>query len=178
MLVYLLISGILKWDGKLATSAPSKSSQLIAPSETLICLILCSSLSIRACAAFKVWMGATTGSRVASVWLWCRVWNRLTEWRRWWLRRVILCAILRRGLLPIYPLVEADYSLLNWSHDCDKLVNSDDLGVHISLIYSLVWLILYSCQPASNSSPRRRIQTRHQNYSYKHRNIGWDVVQG
>ena len=69
MPIYLLISGILKWDGKLATGAPSKSFQLIAPSKTLICLIFCSSLSIRAFASFEVWMGAMTRSGVASIWL-------------------------------------------------------------------------------------------------------------
>ena len=66
-----------------------------------------------------------------------KVWNRLTEWKRWWYYRVILCTILIRdllGLLPIYLLVEVGYSLLNRSHCRSELVNGNYLGVHVSLI--------------------------------------------
>ena len=38
------------------------------------------------------------------------------------------------GLLPIYPLAEASYSLLNRSYGCNKLVNGKYLWVYISLI--------------------------------------------
>ena len=177
MLVYLSISSILKWDGKLATVAPSKSSQLIAPSETLICLILCSSLSIRACASSKAWMGAMTGSGVASAWL-CKTYNARcgTNWLSGGGGGAVesYYALSWGGTcgayLRIYPLAEAGYSLLNWSHGRDKLIHSDYLGVYISPIYSLVWLIWYSGQLASNSSARRRIQIGHQKYSYKHGN--------
>ena len=67
MSVYLSISSILNKVGKLATDAPSKSSQLIAPSEILICLILCLSLSKWACTSSKAEMGATTGSGITLV---------------------------------------------------------------------------------------------------------------
>ena len=106
--------------------------------------------------------------------LW-RVWNLLIEWRWWWYCRVILCAILRRdllGLLPIYPLAEAGSSLLNRSHGHDKLVNNDYLWVHISLIYSLVWLIWCSSQLASNPIPWRRIQIGHENTPINRETLG------
>ena len=81
MLLYLSISSILNWVDKLAIGAPSKSSQLIAPSEILICLILCSSPSILVCASFEAKMGATTASRVALVWL-CKTYSARcgTDW--------------------------------------------------------------------------------------------------
>ena len=69
MHVYLSIYGILNWACKLATGAPSKSSQLMTPSEILIYLSLYSSLSIRACVSSKARMGAMIGSGVALVWL-------------------------------------------------------------------------------------------------------------
>ena len=72
MLVYLSISSILNLAGKLATSAPSKSFQVIAPSEVLNCLNLCSSLSMRECRSSKVGVGTVTGGGGTSVWL-CRV---------------------------------------------------------------------------------------------------------
>ena len=43
--IYHSISGILNLAGRLATGSPSKSSHPIPPSDTLICLIFCSSLS-------------------------------------------------------------------------------------------------------------------------------------
>ena len=54
MPVYLSIVGILNLVGKLATGAPSKSSQVIAPSEVLNCLNLYSNLSIRACGSSEI----------------------------------------------------------------------------------------------------------------------------
>ena len=38
------------------------------------------------------------------------------------------------GLLPIYPLAKASYSLLDQSHGCSKLVNGNYLRIHIPLI--------------------------------------------
>ena len=54
MLVYLSISSILNLVGKLATGAPSKSSQVIALSEVVNYLNLYSSLSMRACGSSEV----------------------------------------------------------------------------------------------------------------------------
>ena len=146
--VYHSIFGILNLAGKLATGAPSKSSQVTALSEVLNYLNLCSSLSIRACVSFEVRVGIVTRwggnlnltmqSERYGLWWW------LIGWRGWWRCRVVLGAILRQdllGLLPIYPPVEASYSLLNQSHGRNKLVNGNYLWVHISLIWSLVWLV-------------------------------------
>ena len=72
MLAYLWISSILNLFSKLNTSAPSKSSQIVAPSEALIYLNLCSSLSIRACGSSEVRIGNATGGETTSVWL-CKV---------------------------------------------------------------------------------------------------------
>ena len=67
MLLYLSISGILNLAKKLVTSAPSKSSQGIAPFEALICLNLYSSLSIRACGLSEVGVGTVTRGEATSV---------------------------------------------------------------------------------------------------------------
>ena len=72
MLVYLSILGIINLVGKLATSAPSKSSQVITLCEALICLNLCSSLSIHACGSSKVRIGNVTEGETTSIWL-CKV---------------------------------------------------------------------------------------------------------
>ena len=55
--VYLLISGILNLVGKLVIGAPSKSSQVMAPSKVLICLIFCLSLSIQTYGSSEVGVG-------------------------------------------------------------------------------------------------------------------------
>ena len=100
MPIYLSISGILNWVGKLATGASSKSSQLIASFETLIRLILCSNLSIWACAFSKIGTGATTGSGVTSVWL-CKTCGAGcgTDWLSWGGGDVVesYCALSRDG---------------------------------------------------------------------------------
>ena len=67
MAVYLSISSILNLASKLATGAPSKSSQVIISSEALICLNLCSSLSIRVCGSSEVGIGNVTGDWATSV---------------------------------------------------------------------------------------------------------------
>ena len=67
MPVYLSISGILNLVGKLATSAPSKSSQVTTPSEALICLNFYSSLSIRVCGSSEVEIGDVTGGGATSI---------------------------------------------------------------------------------------------------------------
>ena len=77
----------------------------------------------------------TMQSERYSLWCW------LTGWRGWRYHRVILYAILRQGLLgllPIYPLAEASYSILNKSHGQSKLIDGNHLWIHISLIWSLV----------------------------------------
>ena len=50
----------------------SQSSIVMAPFEFLICLILCSSLSIRACRSYEVREGITIGGGAILVWL-CKV---------------------------------------------------------------------------------------------------------
>ena len=67
--MYHSISGILNLAGKLATSSPSKSSHTIPPFDTLICLILCSSLSMRAWVSFEVGTTTIAGSGATLVWL-------------------------------------------------------------------------------------------------------------
>ena len=67
MSVYLSILDILNLVDKLATGAPLKSSQVIASSEVFICLILRSSLSIRACGSSEIGVGTMTGSKATSV---------------------------------------------------------------------------------------------------------------
>ena len=61
MPVYLSILGILNLAGNLATGAPSKSFQVIAPFEALIYLNLYSSLSIHACEFSEVGIGNVIG---------------------------------------------------------------------------------------------------------------------
>ena len=61
MPVYLSVFDILNLANKLATSALSKSSQVIALSEVLICLISYSSLSIQACGSYKIGVSTMTG---------------------------------------------------------------------------------------------------------------------
>ena len=58
--VYHSIFGILNLANRLATSNPSKSSQVTALSEVLNCLNLCSSLSMWACGSSKVGVGTVT----------------------------------------------------------------------------------------------------------------------
>ena len=72
MPMYLSISGILNLADKLATGAPSKSSQVTALFEVLNCINLCSSLSMRACGSSEVRVGMVTGGGATSVLL-CRV---------------------------------------------------------------------------------------------------------
>ena len=67
MPVYLSISGILNLAGKLATGAPSKSSQVTTLSEALIYLSFYSSLSIRVYGFSEVGIGDVTGSGVTSI---------------------------------------------------------------------------------------------------------------
>ena len=101
-------------------------------------------------------LGLTMQSESYSSWCW------LTGWRGWWYCRVILCAILRRdlsSLLPIYPLAKASYSLMNQSHDRNKLINDNHLWIHISLIWDLVWLVWYSDQSTLNPNLRSWTQT-------------------
>ena len=90
----------------------------------------------------------------------------LTRWKGWWHCTVILGTILRwalLGLLPIYPPTEVSYSLLNGSHGHNKLVDYNYLWIHISLIWSLVWLVWYPDQSAPNFYPRIRTQIEHIN---------------
>ena len=70
--MYRSISDILNLAGRLATGSPSKSSHPIPPSDTLICLILCSSMSMRAWVSFEVRTTITEGGGATSIWL-CKV---------------------------------------------------------------------------------------------------------
>ena len=67
MALYLSISSILNLAGKLATSVPSNSTQVIDPSEVLNYLNLCSSLSIRSCGSSEIEVDAVTGGGATSV---------------------------------------------------------------------------------------------------------------
>ena len=70
-------------------------------------------------------------SKRYSLWCWLTV-------RRWWWYCGIKLGILLNwdllGLLPIYPLAKASYSLLDRSHGRSKLVNGNYLRIHIPLI--------------------------------------------
>ena len=70
--VYHSISSILNLAGRLAIGSPSKSSHTIPLSDTLNCIILYSSLSMRAWASFEVETTTMAGGGVTSVWL-CKV---------------------------------------------------------------------------------------------------------
>ena len=156
MLVYLSISSILNLAGRLATGAPSKSSQVTTLSKVLNCFNLCSSLSMRACGSSEVGIGTVTEGEATSVWL-CRVkgiaygadWLGRkgggmvgSYWTSSWGEACWVCcpSILR----------------LNQSHGRSKLVNSNYLWIHISLIWSRVWLVWYSDQPTPKSGPGSR----------------------
>ena len=65
--VYRSISRILNLAGKLATGSPSKSSHTIPSSNNLNCLILYSSLSMRAWASSEVGTTTMVGCGATSV---------------------------------------------------------------------------------------------------------------
>ena len=70
--VYHSIFGILNLVNKLTIGSPSESSHTIPPYDTLNCLILCSSLSMRVWASSEVGTTTMTGSGATSVSL-CKV---------------------------------------------------------------------------------------------------------
>ena len=98
--VYRSIFGILNLAGRLATSSPSKSSHTIPPSDTLNCLILCSSLSMCAWTSSEIETTTMEGGGATSVWL-CKI-NGVgcgTIWPsggRWWYLSVLWSCLTRR----------------------------------------------------------------------------------
>ena len=142
--MYRSIFGILNLVDKLATSAPSKSSQVTALSEVLNYLNLCSSLSIRACGSSEVGVGTVTEGGATSVWL-CSVKGIAcgadwlggggggtvgSYWAPSW--GETCCPSIIRLRLAIASWIEA-MTIANWS--------TVTIFESIPLIWSLVWLV-------------------------------------